>query len=207
MNKKRYLTEEKDTINHKDWLMSRQSFVKTLLLSGIALQLPWLESCSTDIIQDFGDITPLSRRQFETVRLVQNVLFPPDGNGPGALQINADRYLTWVLKDPLLDPDEGTFIIKNIDAFNEKCEKKYATNFSHLSEEDQTTFIQSVARIDWGKKWMSRLLTLIFEALLLDPQYGGNTNNEGRNWLEHDPGNPRPTNKLIYPEIMKLHEI
>lgn len=197
---------KKAVSNREDWLMSRESFVKTLLLSGVALQLPWLASCSTDTT-DFGDTSPLSHNQFETVRLIQNILFPSDGNGPDAFQINADRYLVWVLKDPLLDPDEGMYIITQIDTFNKECKKSYSTNFSDLSEDDQLSFVKSVAKADWGKKWLSRLLSLIFEALLLDPVYGGNNNNAGWNWLDHDPGNPRPTTNLIYPEIMNFHEV
>jgi len=45
------------------------------------------------------------------------------------------------------------------------------------------------------------MLTLIFEALLLDPIYGVNTNNIGWNWLNHDPGVPRPNKENMYPTI------
>jgi len=37
------------------------------------------------------------------------------------------------------------------------------------------------------------VLGYIFEALLVDPVYGGNPNGIGWKWLEHQPGLPRPT--------------
>jgi len=47
------------------------------------------------------------------------------------------------------------------------------------------------------------LLTFIFEALLSDPQYSGNADSIGWQWLDYKFGNPRPTAELLYPEIFK----
>jgi len=194
-------------LTEQDWLVSRKAFVKTIVLSGIALQLPWLQSCANLDDEDFGDTSPLTSHQFKTVREVQNTLFPPDGNGPGALEINSDKYLLWVLRDHLLDPDENTYIIKRIDQFNTACKEKYSASFFQLTSLQKMEFISLTSEEEWGKKWLSRLLTLIFEALLLDPVYGGNANESGWKWLEHDPGRPRPSATLIYPAILKKHEV
>lgn len=206
MNKSEEFFQEKVVGSANDWHLSRKTFIRTLVLSGIAFQLPWLESCSTDS-ENFGDTAPLSLTQFKTVREVQNILFPEDGNGPGAFQVHADRYLIWILNDPLLDSDEGMYIIKQIDEFNKASRKEFTVEFHELSPENQLDLVTSVAKEDWGKKWFSRLLTLIFEALLLDPVYGGNTKGIGWDWLDHDPGFPRPVAIITYPEILKHHEI
>ena len=183
------------------WTLSRSKFLKTLVLSGVALQMPWLQSCSVDEVID--DTNPLTLKQYKTIRSVQDILFPEDGNGPGAREINATEYLCWVLRDPLLDPNEGTYIIERIDKLDELAVKEKGDSFFNLYESDQLDLIERISSESWGKKWLSRLLTLIFEALLLDPVYGGNVKGASWEWLKHDPGLPRPTKELIYPEIFK----
>jgi gluconate 2-dehydrogenase gamma chain len=205
-DKQEVLSKQYIDLTEEDWHMSRKSFVRAFVLSGIAIQLPWLQSCAPSN-DDFGDIHPLTLSQFKTVREIQNILFPADGNGPGALEVNSDKYLLWILRDSLLDPNENTYIIKRIDQFTKECKEKYITDFFDLNDLQKVEFISTVSKKDWGKQFLSRLLTLIFEALLLDPVYGGNVNEAGWKWLEHDPGRPRPTKEIIYPAIFKKHEI
>jgi len=186
-------------MNENEWLISRKMFVKTLVLSGVALQMPWLTSCSPG--DEIGETKPLSISQYKVARAVQDILFPDDGNGPSARDINATSYLVWVLNDPLLDPDENAFLIDKLDAFNAKCKVEYGDDFYELSHSEQHDFIGGIAEEVWGKKWLSRLITFIFEALLVDPAYGGNTNEMGWEWLSHNPGQPRPIEEIRYPEI------
>lgn len=190
----------------QDWQISRKAFVKTLLLSGVALQLPWLHACTDD--EDPGQIQPLDSTQFKNLRSLQEILFPNDGNGPGALQVHADRYLVWVLNDPLMDQEEKDFITEKLNKFNMICIKDHTTDFYKLDQKEKETYVEKVAQSQWGKKWVSRLLTLIFEALLLDPVYNVNPEQVGWEWLEHNPGQPRPDEVHKYPEILKLsHEV
>lgn len=205
MNDKHQPAEQR-LLNDENWLLSRKAFVQLIALSSVAIQIPWLHSCSSDVKSEVN-ISPLSQLQYTTVLEVQKILFPDDGNGPGASQINAAAYLTWVLRDPLLDSVEGEFIITRIDKFNEVCKKKYNKEFQELRDDDKIQFVTHITEIKWGKKWLSKLLTFIFEALLLNPAYGGNVDEVGWNWLEHDPGQPRPTNNLLYPTILNNHEI
>ena len=96
------------------WILSRKQFIRTLLLAGVASQLPFLNSCSEIALQiedEFKNIEPLNQQQFKIVRTVQSILFPEEGDGPGAFQINADKYLVWVLNDPLIDPKENQYIM------------------------------------------------------------------------------------------------
>jgi len=189
------------------WELSRKSFVKSLLIGGAALQLPWLASCSNE--NDFtGSTHPLSKEQFHLLQAVQNTLFPSDGNGPGATEINAGTYLLWVLNDTNIDPEENTYIIDKLDKFNLRCEEMMKSNFLDLSAQKQNEFVAEMSEYIWGRRWLSRLTTLIFEALLLDPQYGGNPNNIGWEWLNHDPGEPRPSKRILYPTIKDIsHEV
>ena len=186
---------------NNDYNLTRKDFIQSIAIGSVAINLPWLSACSRGL-DDLGDISPLNSKQFETVRQLFQVLFPDDGNGPSALDVNADRYLLWVLNDPLMDPDENQYIIDKFDQFANECEAKNQYPFSELGEDDKIDYVTSVSE-DWGQSWLSRLLTIIFEALLTDPRYGGNPNNIGWDWLNHDPGLPRPTDKTAYPNILE----
>lgn len=186
----------------KEWHISRKNFIRTVVLGGIALQLPWLQACSANE-EEWGDLSPLNKKQFKTIRAVQMILFPDDGDGPGALEFKADFYLLWVLNDLLLDPDENRYIIEKADQFRVTCKDRFDSEFYELSSGEQHTFVEEMTQESWGERWLSRLLTLIFEALLLDPVYGGNTNEAGWKWLGHNPGTPRPPKELIYPLILE----
>lgn len=189
-----------DNIQENEWSLSRKKFIQTLVLSGIAIQLPWLTACSTDD-ETVGNCAPLNESQFKTVRAVQDVLFPEDGNGPGARQINAAQYLVWVLNDSRLDSDENNYIIERIDELESYTKENYGDYFHTLSQGNQEEIIAFITKESWGNRFSSRLITLIMEALLLDPTYGSNTNEVGWEWLNHNPGQPRPTAKIVYPEI------
>jgi gluconate 2-dehydrogenase gamma chain len=193
--------------SEEQWHLSRKKFVATLLLGGAALQLPWLTSC-TERRYSPGDTTPLSNHQFKVIQALQNVLFPSDGNGPGAYDVNADTYLLWVLHDQHMDPEENNFVIDRLGKFDSYAKEKLNYNFYDLNPKEQYAIVEEVADIAWGRRFLSRLLTLIFEALLVDPQYGGNPEGIGWAWLEHDPGSPRPLKTHLYPTILDLsHEI
>ena len=196
--------EENEDQDDLVWILSRKEFIRSLLIAGIATQLPILNACSEIAISaedNFKNIDPLGQRQFKVVREVQDILFPFEGDGPGALEVNADKYLVWVLNDPLLDPKEKDYIIKHIDHLDKTAKNKFGTSFLKLAKKQKEKHIGFIAKESWGKKWLSRLLTLIFEALLLDPIYGGNPDNIGWNWLEHNPGQPRPKTENNYPNI------
>lgn len=194
--------EDKDDLS---WTLSRKAFIRSLLIAGIASQLPILSACSEIELSDegvFKNIDPLNQVQYKTIREVQNVLFPSQGPGPGALEVNADKYLIWVLNDSLLDPKKKYFIINNINKLNTTAKNKLGNSFINLSKKEKEEFIAFIAKENWGKKWLSRLLTLIFEALLLDPLYGGNPKNIAWSWLGHHPGQPRPSKEISYPSII-----
>jgi len=196
-------------VNDQDWNISRKNFLRTVALGGIALQLPWLQSCTDeDGFPIPEDISPLNKEQFRSLQQVLQVLFPADGNGPSAIDIHADQYVIWVLNDELLDPAENKFILDKLDLFRDRCKEEYQEDFHLLADDVQNKFVTSISDEKWGKKWLSRLITLIFEALLVDPSYGGNTEEIGWSWVEHNPGFPRPNNQIQYPDILSLkHEV
>lgn len=193
-----------------NWNLSRKQFIQSLLLLGAASQIPLFTSCETkDAIPEINfDCSPLSKDQTKVLQHIQMILFPQEGNGPSALEVHADQYLIWVLNDSLLDKRENDYIIDRLDQFILLAKEEYNKDFLELTQLQKEDFIELVNQEDWGGRWLSRLMTLIFEAMLLDPIYGGNPDGIAWQWLNHDPGYPRPVNENAYPTIIaKVNEI
>ena len=187
--------------NRQKWNLSRKHFIRAIVAGGVLTQFP-ISAFSSTIFSNQEKY--LTDSQSEIIKAVQNILFPSDGNGPGAKEINAFDYLQWVLSDKEMDPDEVKYVYNGIDWVNETSEEVFSKQFVSLSNTERENLIEKISHESWGESWLSVVLTFIFEALLCDPQYGGNPNQMGWNWLNHKPGQPRPTKELLYPEILTI---
>ena len=186
-----------------DLNIQRRSFlansVKTATAVTILPVVPFLTACSEDNVtkqQELMDTPPWS-----TFAVVQQQLFPDDGNGPGAAQINATSYLKFVLDSKDTDPDDREFIYSGIGWLNDLSNKDYQNNFSNCDTKQQQTILTKIAKSNAGERWLSYLLLYIFEALLSDPVYGGNPNGVGWQWLQHQPGFPSPPTNKRYVDL------
>ncbi|NOX86939.1 MAG: gluconate 2-dehydrogenase subunit 3 family protein [Chlorobi bacterium] len=186
----------KDT---ESWRLSRKTFLKSVIMGGALSQLPWMKA--------FGSmeqkLSILSEKQLSIISSVQQILFPAGDNGPGASDIHATEYLLWVMADPEKDPEEVQYIISGIGWVDETAEETFSKSYTELTQSEKEKLIETIAPESWGESWLSVLLTFIFEALLSDPQYGGNPDGTGWKWLNFIAGQPRPTPELLYPEIIK----
>jgi gluconate 2-dehydrogenase gamma chain len=144
----------------------------------------------------------LSDNQLDVMSSVQQILFPDDGNGPGADDIHALEYLIWVLSDPNKDPEEIEYIVNGIGWVEETAIEDNGKNYLKLTPTEREQLIGKISRESWGESWLSVVLSFIIEALLCDPQYGGNPDVIGWEWLSHNPGQPRPKEDLLYPDII-----
>ncbi len=180
---------------NKPLLFSRRNFIGGLL-AGTVLASGNLKAVNISS----GDI--LTDDQFQLIRSVQQILLPSDGNGPGAKDIIADTYLLWVLSDIRMDPEEKEYIINGMGWVDETAEEEFSMGYNKLSQEKKEELIEIISREKWGRSWLGVILNFIFEALLSDPQYGGNPDNIGWNWLGYNGGSPRPTIPNLYPEIL-----
>ncbi len=183
----------------KSWHLSRKFFLQSVIMGGVLSQLPVVKILGNTV----KDTSILSEKQLSIVSSVQEILFPADDNGPGASDINAKEYLLWVLADPEKDPEEVKYIINGIGWVDETAEETLSKPYLELTQPEKEKLIETISHKSWGESWLSIILTFIFEALLSDPQYGGNPNGTGWKWLSYIAGQPRPTPELLYPEIIK----
>lgn len=134
----------------------------------------------------------LDRRQWQTIAAVQDHLFPSEEYAPGAADINAAHYLYFVLSDETLEPAGRKFIVDGTIKFEALVQSSFGKQFEALTEEQKEASLREFESGGVGRKWITEVLGYIFEALLTDPVYGGNTNSAGWKWLGHRPGFPRP---------------
>ncbi len=184
--------------------LTRRTMLKELLAFGIISQLPF--SYSFVLPEKSGTIKIFSDKQKAMVTNIQQILFPDDGFGPGAKEISAEKYLSWVLSDPRMDPEDQQYIFDGLKWTSETANEKMNKDYLVLTGKQQDDLIQIVSKTDWGESWLSVIMTYILEALLADPQYGGNPEGKGWKWLSHYPGYPRPTEDLLYGQILKTLE-
>jgi len=175
--------------------INRAEFLRQTLMLGIASQIPFFFSCTEE---DIVESEILTNDELKLIRSVQEILFPAFEDSPSAKDIKADKYLLWVLSDKKIDSAENEFIINGINWLNETSHEEYNIDYNDLNQEQKEDLIELISNENWGQNWLSRLLTLIFEALFADPIYGSNPNEIGWKWLNHNPGFPRPNATQIY---------
>ena len=185
----------------EQWQTDRRKFLRGALLAGAMTQIGFFTSCSTKL-KEGNDL--LTAEQATILNDVLNIFFPNDGNGPDAEDINAFGYVMWVLHDTLNRKiEDNAYILVGLNWADETAQEIYFSPFVELSQEQKEALVGKFTELDWAKNWSSMIITLILEALVLDPIYGGNKNEAGWNWLNHTPGFPRPTEENRYERIME----
>lgn len=187
--------------------LSRRVFLQqtgtAALLAGLVIYKPCIaKSISSPNKTEASN--SFSKHHIAVLEATQLQLFPADGDGPSARDLNALSYLEWALTDPKNREDgDRAFIIKGIVWLEELSSKAYKKSFTKLSTKQQHTLIQQLSESKKGDSWISLLVYYLLEALLLDPVYGGNTNEVGWKWLAHQPGFPRPTAGHNYQHLIE----
>lgn len=198
---KEKLKRFQNTSRTQIWFAQRRHFIKTMIIGTAATQIPWWVSCSSNPSIKENHI--LDTPQKKILMIVQEFLFPQDGNGPGSKDINALGYLEWIMNDPRTDQEDIDYIKSGINWVEETAVEEREDSFLLLDLIEQEALLEEISRTAWGESWMSILLNYIFEALLSDPIYGSNMNGDSWKWLEHNPGYPRPTQETKYGDFLK----
>jgi gluconate 2-dehydrogenase gamma chain len=192
----------KSGLTRRDFL--KQSSIITLF-AGLAVYKPTIAKPAksakvTKAAEDsLTQLESFTDTQKQTLQAVQWHLFPDDGDGPSAKDINALKYLQWALKDPENQADgDGEFIIKGLDSLQHQSKKSHGKYFLALNQQQQYQQLKQIEQTKLGENWLSLLIYYLIEALLLDPVYGGNPNGIGWKWLGHPAGYPRPTQGHTY---------
>jgi len=132
-------------------------------------------------------------KQHQILDAVQMQLFPNDGDGPSARDLNAVAYLEWAMTDPQnIDDNDPSFIAEGIGWLDDLSKQTHGEQFIKLTYSQQDAVLKHISGSNAGENWLSILMYYLSEALMLDPVYGGNPNGIGWQWLQHQAGFPAP---------------
>lgn len=191
-------------LNNLDkWSTNRRAFIKSVGVLAVYSQIIQFQSCQTTADNKYVSNQYLTALQAEIIQKIQEILFPNDGNGPSVNDINAYGHFVWVLSDKRKRQDEIEYLINGLNWVEETAVENYQKSFNQLTNQQVHQLVDFIANENWGKDWLSVVLTLIFEALALDSIYNINTNQIGWEWLQHQNGTPRPNSNITYDKIFK----
>jgi len=185
------------------WETNRRNFLRSALVAGAASQIAWFTSCSKQLEAANEYLTA---EQSTILKSILMIIFPEDGNGPSAEDLNSFGYIMWILSDEYLPQEEKDFVIEGLDWANEQALAIYTEKFVDLEQQQHESLVELFVAHSYGKKWMNVMVNFTLESLLLDPIYGGNVNEAGWKWLEHVPGLPRPTKETTFDAILLKHK-
>ena len=192
-------------IDFKKTGLSRREFItRTTLLGSLALSYPAAALAELRLSKD-KQVTAdgLNNPAWQTLAAVQEVLFPAAENVPGAGDIGATVYLQTAIENPNADGEDKDFIFRGIGWLNDLTQEQHKKTFVQLSTVQQDEVIQLIVKSRAGRNWVSTLLTYTLEALLADPVYGGNKNQAGWKWLQHQPGYPTPPADKTWDQLLQ----
>jgi len=182
----------------RDHLVSRRRFLLAMAGGSVAALFP-----ATAISVE----SPAGRGAHAQWLILDHVLqhlLPSEADSPGAREIDALGYFRFIVDDDSIDEDEREFILQGSLWLEDMSLDMMKSSFTALDEARRERVLRRIEQSDAGHNWLSTLLLYLFEALLADPVYGGNTNGAGWQWLQHTPGFPRPPADKRYPDLLKL---
>lgn len=178
---------------------SRRGFLKAAGIIPAAIMLSACDSNTPSIESSSITSAQLDQAPWSTFSAVQNHLFPEGKDSPGAKDFNATGYLKSILMLPGMDDEDKKFIRDGVGWINDISNQMFKSSFHRLNANNKEDVLKNIASSSAGESWLSIMLLYIFEALIADPVYGGNTKKIGWQWLEHIPGFPLPPeNKRYY---------
>ena len=180
--------------------IDRRVFVTRLsVLLAAAAELP--RPASAGSVADPNTEAPSKDEPWPTLSAVHDHLFPTTPDAPGAREINATAFLRTQLAEPHMDPDNRKFILNGVGWLNDIAVKRHEARFIVLGKDQREDVLRQIEKTGAGERWISLVLLYIFEALLSDPVYGGNPDQIGWKWLEHQPGFPPPPANQRYQKL------
>jgi gluconate 2-dehydrogenase gamma chain len=197
----RVTLSDADTSAVKEWrqeIISRRTFLARMAGVSVAALFPLAAVGATPASKHHA---VLSDGQQVVLAAVQQHLFPSEPGIPGASEINALAYLNNVLADPEMDEEEKAFIGNGVGWLEELVKDETGKSFTDLDATQREQMLRRIEQSGAGENWLATLLLYLFEALLSDPVYGANPNGIGWQWLEHQPGYPRPPADKIYGKL------
>jgi len=107
--------------------------------------------------------------------------------------MHATQFLFETMQHRSFDKDIKAFILEGA----KELQKREKGEFVSLSFEEKEKALREYEKTDYGRNWLSRMMTLSMEGLFCDPIYGTNIQEAGWKALSSYGGFPRPKTRYI----------
>jgi len=174
-------------------LLDRRRFIATVVALGLSACAAWRPSPEAG-----ASATPMPDRAWAnaapwpTLAAVCAHLLPSAVATPGAEAFHALDYLHNSLSDRRADASDWDRLVAGTGQLQQLAQTQQGAVFEQLDSAQRESVLRALEADASGQLWLSLLLTYLLEALLADPVYGGNADASGWQWLQHQPGFPRP---------------
>jgi len=137
--------------------ISRREFITRMgLLGSLAISYP--SAALAELRQSKKTPTEIwqKQNQWQTLAQVQEILFPPGDDIPGASDIGATIYLHRAIENPDADGEDKDFIFRGIGWLDGLTQERHKKSFLQLSETQQQATIEVIVKSKPGKTGWQR---------------------------------------------------
>jgi hypothetical protein len=164
--------------------MKRRKF---LILGSVLGLSPYMKA------NEISDFEKTFKKVEPTLSAVQEHLFPEGSKLPPAKSMNATQFLFETMMHKSFDKDIKAFVLEGA----KELEKREKGRFTSMTPQEKEIALRAYEETNYGRSWLSRIMTLTMEGMFSDPIYGSNINEVGWKAISSYGGLPRPTTRYI----------
>ena len=143
--------------------------------------------------KEISDFEKEFRTIQSTLSAVQEHLFRAGSKIPSAQSMNTTQFLFETMMHKSFDKDIKAFVLEGA----KELEKREKGQFTSMTEQEKEKALRAYEETNYGRNWLSRIMTLTMEGLFSDPIYGSNIEEAGWKSISSYGGLPRPKTRYI----------
>jgi hypothetical protein len=120
--------------------------------------------------KEISDFEKSFKKVEPTLAAVQEHLFPEGSKIPSARSMNITQFLFETMIHKSFDKDIKAFVIEGA----KELDKREKGRFASMTEQEKEKALRAYEETNYGRNWLSRMMTLALEGLFSDPIYGSN---------------------------------
>lgn len=164
--------------------MKRRKF---LILGSVLGLSPYMQA------KEISDFEKTFKKVAPTLMAVQEHLFPEGSKLPSARSMKVTQFLFETMMHQSFDRDIKAFVIEGA----QELENREKGRFVTMTDQEKEKALRAYEETQYGRNWLSRIMTLTMEGLFCDPIYGSNIQEAGWKAISSYGGFPRPTTRYI----------
>jgi len=143
--------------------------------------------------KEVNDFERSFKKVESTIFAVQEHMFPEGSKIPSASYMNVTQFLFNTITHKSYDKDIRVFVLEGA----EELMSREKGLFISMNSKEKEKALREYEETNYGRNWLSRIMTITMEGLFSDPIYGSNIKESGWKALDSYGGMPRPASKYI----------